>query len=180
MAPCYYRRMAPREVDTERLCLRPFSLADGEAHERLYADPEVTRWLGDGPWLGAAARERSARTVARFVDHWAREGFGVWAVIERATGAFLGQCGLNRLEDGEIEVLYALAQPAWGRGLASEAATAAVRYGFDVVGLSRIVAVARPDNTGSRRVMEKAGLVYERDTVFRNIPAVLYGIGRPA
>jgi RimJ/RimL family protein N-acetyltransferase len=71
---------------------------------------------------------------------------------------------LDRLPDREdIEVLYALERAAWGRGFAREAAAAAVRYGFHVVGLDRIVAVIRHANTGSRRVLEKLGLRYEGD-----------------
>lgn len=170
---------------TDRLLLRPFGPGDAEAHARLYDDPEVTRWLGDGPWLGAAARARSRATLERFAEGWAAHGWGVWAVADRATGEVIGQCGLKplRLEaEGpvEVEVLYALERRHWGRGLASEAARAALDHGFGPLALPRIVAVARPDNRASRAVLEKLGLRYERDLILAGIPAVCYVQSRAA
>ena len=172
-------------LTTERLVLRPFGAGDAEAHARLYEDPEVTRWLGDGPWLGEVARARSTRSLERFMDGWAKHGWGVWAVTERATGQVLGQCGLNHLRLGppdaapEVEVLYALERRAWGRGFASEAAAAALAHGFGVLALPRIVAVTRPDNRGSRAVLEKIGLAFERELSLFERPAVCYGLSRP-
>lgn len=170
---------------TDRLLLRPFGPGDAEAHARLYDDPEVTRWLGDGPWLGEAARARSRATLARFAEHWAEHGWGVWAVTDRATGQVMGQCGLKplRLEpDGptEVEVLYALERRHWGRGLASEAAAAALDHGFGALALPRIIAVARPNNRASRAVLEKLGLRYERDVSLAGISAVCYAQSRAA
>jgi [ribosomal protein S5]-alanine N-acetyltransferase len=179
-------------VLTPRLRLRPFTLDDLPAHADLYADPEVTRWIADGPFLGAAARERSDRAVRRFVEHWRTHGFGVWAVEERESGRFLGQCGLNTLPGGqtrshaperraaapEIEILWALERGAWGRGLATEAARAALDHAFDVVGLDRVVALARPTNGRSRRIMEKLGMAWEKTVEAFGGPAVYYVIER--
>jgi len=157
---------------TDRLVLRPFGAGDAEAHARLYGDPEVTRWLGDGPWHGEAA------------EHWTAHGWGVWAITDRRTGEVMGQCGLNHLQLGpegtapDVEVLYALEQRYWGRGFASEAAARALGHGFETLGLARVVAVARPDNHGSRAVMEKIGLVHEGPVVVSGIPAVCYAQSR--
>jgi len=83
----------------------------------------------------------------------------MWAVVERATGELAGWCGLAHLEDTqEVEVGYGLARRAWGRGLATEAARASLRYGFESMGLARIVAVVNPANHASRHVVEKLGL----------------------
>ena len=168
---------------TARLLLRPFGPADAEAHARLYDDPEVTRWLGDGPWLGEVARARSRKTLERFAEIWAAQGWGVWAVTDRATGQVLGQCGLKPLvidpnAAPEVEVLYALERRHWGRGLASEAAGAALAHGFEALALPRIIAVARPDNAPSRAVLERLGLVHERDVTLAGIPAVYYALDR--
>ena len=167
------------ELRTPRLRLRPFTEADAPAHLALYQDPEVTRQLGGGPFLGDQIAARSQRAVVRFVRHWADKGFGVFAVEELATGRFLGQCGLNTIDElGEIEVLYALERAAWGRGLATEAARAALGHGFDDVRLPRIVAVTRPEHRESRRVMEKLGMRYEGDVDVFGIHAVLYALAR--
>ena len=148
-------------LETERLRLRPFVPDDLAEHGRLYADAEVTRYLAGGPYLGDTARLRSERAVRRFVDHWRARDFGVWAVLDRASGAFIGQCGLNTIEGtGEVEVLWALARPAWGRGLATEAAGAALGWGFDVAGVPVVIAIAAPENAASQRVMQKIGMQY--------------------
>jgi ribosomal-protein-alanine N-acetyltransferase len=170
---------------TQRLLLRPFGPGDAEAHARLYDDPDVTRWLGDGPWLGEAARARSRATLARFAEGWAMHGWGVWAVTDRMSGEVMGQCGLKHLQldanaAPEVEVLYALERRHWGRGLASEAAGAALDHGFGALALPRIVAVARPDNHASRAVLEKLGLRYERELSLSGIPAVCYAQSRAA
>jgi ribosomal-protein-alanine N-acetyltransferase len=169
------------ELRTPRLRLRPFTHADAPAHLALYQDPEVTRQLGGGPFLDDQVAARSARAIDRFVRHWAEKGFGVFAVEDLATGRFLGQCGLNTIDElGEIEVLYALERAAWGRGLATEAARAAVAYGFDEAGLERIVAVTRPEHARSRHVLAKLGMRYERDVEVFGIHAVLYALTRGA
>ena len=161
---------------TARLTLRPFTEDDFAAHARLYADPEITRWLSDGPWLGPAARERSERAVRRFIAHWLDRGYGVWAVEERTSARFLGQCGLNTIDEDEVEILWALEQSAWGHGFATEAARAALAYAFDVVGLDRVVALARPENGPSRRIMDKLGMRWEKDVDAFGRPAVYYAV----
>jgi ribosomal-protein-alanine N-acetyltransferase len=167
------------ELHTARLRLRPFTEADGPAHLALYQDPEVTRPLGGGPFAGDQIALRSGRAVEKFVRHWAEKGYGVFAVEDLTTGRFLGQCGLNTIDElGEVEVLYALEQAAWGRGLATEAARAALDYGFGEARLRRIVAVTRPEHARSRHVLEKLGMRYERDVQVFGIHAVLYALAR--
>ena len=167
------------DLRTPRLRLRPFTEADGPVHLALYQDPEVTRQLGGGPFAGDQIAVRSRRAVEKFVRHWAEKGYGVFAVEDLLTGRFLGQCGLNTVDElGEIEILYALERAAWGQGLATEAARAALAFGFDEAGLSRIVAVTRPEHTRSRHVLEKLGMRYERDVDVFGIHAVLYALTR--
>ncbi len=169
-------------LETPRLLLRPFMREDAADHARIYAKPEVTRFLAGGPFLGEAASQRSRAALDLFINHWKEHGFGVWAVIDRATGALIGQCGLKYLPDRpEVEILYALDTPYWGRGVATEAAAAALRHGFEATRLDRIVAVAMPAHHRSHRVMEKLGMIYEGMVeVYGGIRAVLYGISREA
>ena len=167
-------------METPRLTLRPFTSLDVPDHARLYGDPEVTRHLAGGPVLPDDVPRRSRQVVEAFVSHWKDHGFGVWAVIDRASSRFIGQCGLKHLpESSEIEVLYALERARWGSGFASEAAGAALHHGFTAVRLPRIVAVARPDNHSSRRVMDKLGMRYEGELlVYGGIRALCYAITR--
>ncbi len=122
---------------------------------------------------------RTIAWMAKCKTHWERYGFGVWSVEERASGELIGHCGLGTLEEiPEVEVLYALAPAYWGKGLASEAARASVRFGFEQAGLARIIALAFPNNIGSRRVMERAGLHYLKDTRLFDHDLVYYEIER--
>jgi RimJ/RimL family protein N-acetyltransferase len=173
------------KLETRRLRLRPFSPEDAADHLRLYRDPEVTRMLGGGPFDEETARVRSASALERFRQSWAEHGFGVWALIDRASGRLIGQCGLLHLpESPDIEILYLLERDHWGRGLAAEAAREVLRHAFEDLKLPRIVAVTRPEHMASRRVMEKLGMRQEADRDVFGLHAVCYTIspeafGRP-
>ena len=122
-------------LETARLILRPFDAGDAPAHAALYADPDVTRYLPGGPFPPDAVPARSERSLTRFAEHWRKHGWGVWAVVDKATAGLIGQCGLNHLPDGsDVELLYALSRPSWGRGLATEAGRAALEHGFGSIG----------------------------------------------
>ncbi len=161
---------APATLQTPRLILREFTLDDVEAHGRIFSDPQVTRYLPRGPYPAEKAPDIARRTIEYFIEHWRTHGYGVWAVEDKDSGALIGQCGLNNLEEApEVEVLYLLDRPFWGRGFATEGAQAAVDAGFDQVGLHRIVGLTVPENLASQRVLQKVGLRYEKDARFFGI-----------
>jgi ribosomal-protein-alanine N-acetyltransferase len=141
-------------VETARLLLRPLGPGDLDRHHAVVgSDPQVT-------WDGSVRTLAESRTyLEEHGRHWDEHGFGMWAAIERSSGDFLGHAGLQCLEDtGHVQVGYYLGRAAWGRGFATEAARAALRYGFEVVGLPHIVAVVRPENGASQRVLAKLGM----------------------
>jgi ribosomal-protein-alanine N-acetyltransferase len=147
------------QTETPRLRLRPFAAGDLDDLCGLFGDPEVMRYVGNG----VRTREETEASLARMAGHWPRLGFGMWALHDKETGRFVGRCGLQPLADTpEVELGYTLHRAFWGRGLAAEASAAALRHGFETVGLPRVVAIALPENAASRRVMEKAGLAFER------------------
>lgn len=159
--------LAQVTFETDRLLFRGFTLDDVARHGRTFADPLVTRYLPRGPYQVADAVAIASRTINYFLEHWERRGFGVWAVVDKKSGDLIGQCGLNVLAEApETEVLYLLDRPYWAQGLATEAARSAIEIGFRDVGLTRIVGLTAPDNLASQRVLEKAGLRYERDARF--------------
>jgi RimJ/RimL family protein N-acetyltransferase len=158
---------APLTLQTPRLVLREFTLDDVEAHGGIFSDPLVTRYLPRGPYANDKAPDIARRTIEYFIGHWREHGYGVWAVVDRDSGRLIGQCGLNNLKEApEVEVLYLLDRPFWGRGLATEGARAALDVGFDQLGLQRIVGLTVPENLASQRVLQKAGLHYEKDATF--------------
>jgi RimJ/RimL family protein N-acetyltransferase len=164
-------------IETARLLLQPFAAADLDDYTRLiFADAEVLRYL---PRRDLAPRERAERTIAVFNAHWSQRGYGVWAVTDRITGQFIGHCGLNFVpEADEVEVLYALRKDRWGQGMATEAARAGVRFGFEHAHLARLIALAVPENTASRRVLEHLGFMYEKGAHYFGLDLVCYALLR--
>jgi RimJ/RimL family protein N-acetyltransferase len=146
---------------------------------RILADPEVVRFISGGvPFTQEEALENSDRSERL----WNEYGFGPWAAFEQATGEWIGRLGLNLLEDwpgpDRWEVGWELDRRVWGRGLATEGGREAVHFGFEVVGLRRIISVTRTDHLASRRVMEKIGLLPQGEVVFRDVACVWYVIER--
>lgn len=164
-------------LETARLRLRHFTPADLDDYTRLiFAEADVMRYL---PKRDLAPRDRAERTMTVFAERWRQQGLGVWAVTDKITGQFMGHCGLGPVaEAGEIEVLYALGQSFWGRGFATEAARASVRFGFERAQLQRLIALAVPENIASRRVMEHLGFTYERDVHYFGLDLAYYGLLR--
>ena len=149
------------EIQTERLILRGWRVADLVPFAAMNADPEVMEHF---PSL--LSREDSDAFVGRQVDGWAANGFGLWVVERSADGAFLGFTGLARPRFDApfmpaVEVGWRFARAAWGQGYATEAARAAVAHGFEVVGLDQIVSFTSPANVRSWRVMERIGMAHD-------------------
>jgi len=132
------------------------------------------RYIGDGqPWTDQRARAFVARQMALFAER----GCCLWKLVPKPGAQLIGFCGLQPLpETDEIEIGWWLARACWGRGLATEAARAALRDGFARVGLRRIVAIAQPANTASIHIMRKLGMQFERLTQSRGIPVELHAI----
>jgi RimJ/RimL family protein N-acetyltransferase len=165
------------EIETSRLRLRMFRPSDLDALASITGDAEVMKYLGTS---GPRSREKTKNTIDAILRHWDEHGFGIWALDHRADGRLIGWCGLQMLEKTpEVEVAYLLARAYWNQGLATEAAKASIEYGLNELKLERIVAIARPENVGSYRVMEKVGMKYERDAHFYNVDVVYYAIDRP-
>jgi ribosomal-protein-alanine N-acetyltransferase len=166
------------ELLTRRLLMRAHTKLDADAHLRIVSDPEFGRYFPPPPRF-QPTRDSVLVGLGRFVEHWYQFGFGVWALEPREGGPLLGYCGLRRLAPtDEIELLYGLDRAHWRGGLATEAARASLRYGFETMKFGRVMAVTDPQNAGSRRVLEKCGLRYERDAVYFEVPCVYYAISR--
>ena len=176
-------------LGTERLVLRGWRDEDREPFARLNADPRVTEFL-----TRALDRAESDALVDRIVAHWADGGVGLWAVERREDGAFLGFTGLSVPGFDApfmpaVEVGWRLAPETWGRGYATEAARAAVAFGFEARGLAEIVSFTVPANVRSRAVMDRLGMTRDPadDFDYPNLPPghplrrhVLYRLTRAA
>jgi RimJ/RimL family protein N-acetyltransferase len=117
---------------------------------------------------GVLSREDAWRQMAMFLGHWQLRGFGTWALEERSTGGFVGRAGLHYPEGWpDREVGWALARAFWGRGLAFEAAQAALAHAFIAQGWTRAVSLIDPDNARSIRLAERLGQRLERQLDLR-------------
>lgn len=147
-------------IETERLLLRPFRLGDAEDLHAIWSDPAAERFRGDEPaWPRPRVVDDTRRYLEKIVSGQHERGYAPWAVIEKATGRLIGDCGLFPTQDAEpeIELAYGLAPDTWGRGYATEAARACVRVAFEELGAERVVADVDPTNRASVRVLEKVG-----------------------
>lgn len=143
-------------LHTARLSLRRFVPGDLDWLCELYADADVTRYLG-GVKDRAGVEELFKARILDYYD--ANPGLGVWMTVERATGDRVGFHLLNNIQGETIlQVGYALAKPAWGKGYATEMAEAVMRYGFTDLRLPHLVGMASLGNVASHRVLEKIGL----------------------
>jgi RimJ/RimL family protein N-acetyltransferase len=168
-------------VRTARLELRPFRDDDLDALTRLHAIPEFW-WF---PLRRGQTAEETRDFLARRRQRWAEQGFDLWAAVLRETGDLVGWAGLT-VPDFLPEIMPAVEvgwrfDPAvWGRGLATEAGAAGLRFGFEELGLDRIVSAYEPENVASGRVMERLGLELDRDTTHptRDVPVRVMRITR--
>jgi ribosomal-protein-alanine N-acetyltransferase len=163
-------------LTTERLTLRPLRLEDAPALHAVYAEAQVAHWIGVHTLADVEAE------IAQHVNTYASLGYGFLGVEHRASGALIGDCGLQPFEHRgpEPELGYDFAPAAWGRGLATEAARAVMAHAFGALALDRVIAVVKPDNVASQRVLEKAGLARAgARRAYGDTPMVLYAATRP-
>jgi RimJ/RimL family protein N-acetyltransferase len=160
-------------LTTNRLGLRRFRPADLDWLLGVYSDPDVMRYLG-GVKDRAKAIENLQSRILRYYDE--HPGLGVWMTVERATGTAVGFHSLNHIRGEEIiQVGFTLAKAAWGKGLATEMASAVLRYGFLELRLPRITGMASLTNQASQRVLEKIGLVRNGERAFPHPDYALEG-----
>ncbi|WP_085909186.1 GNAT family N-acetyltransferase [Kiloniella majae] len=158
--------LAGNTLMTERLILRPFSSEDGDILFQLYGNDQVMAIRK----IGTQTRQESDSQLAIITDHWQRRGFGLWAVFDRKSQAFMGECGLREenetddMPDSEmIELSYGLLPEFWGGGLATEAARAVLDFGREKLGMKKIHAFAQKKNAASLHILSKFGFQHEYD-----------------
>ena len=143
--------MVKEMLETERLVLRMFRESDTDAYAEMVADPEVMRFLGK-----PMSRAEAWRNMAMVLGHWHLRGYGFWAVEEKGSGEMVGRVGCWRPEGWPgLEVGWALRRRFWGRGYATEAATAALDEAFGTLGLEEVCSIPQAGNRASVRVAER-------------------------
>ena len=150
-------------IETPRLTIRHFTLADLDDFAALCADPRAMAMMGDGATLPRAEVER---WIGVCEQKYATRGYGTSAVFEKESGEFVGFCGVVRAPDNDFdEIIYAFRVDRWGRGYATECARGMLAYVFEHSRLDRIWATIDPRNASSIRVVEKLGFRFDRQEV---------------
>jgi [ribosomal protein S5]-alanine N-acetyltransferase len=172
--------MSYHRIETARLVMRPFATSDVDELHRLWVDPGVRKFLWDDRIIPA---ETAVAVLESSIGSFATHGFGFWTICFKNDPKLIGFAGLRRFtEDGagtsEVEILYGVAPEHWGKGIATEAASEVLRYGFEEAELANIYAGADSPNAASFRVIEKLGMKFARKTAINGVEAVYYEINR--
>lgn len=164
-------------IETERLRLRAHTQADFDAVATMWADPGVFRFIGGA----ASTREESWARMVRMPGLWALLGYGYWVVEERATGAFVGEVGFADFKrdltpniEGIPEHGWVLTPDAHGKGYATEAVQASLRWTARDPSISETVCIIAPENAASIRVADKTGYREATRTTYKGAPTILF------
>jgi RimJ/RimL family protein N-acetyltransferase len=163
-------------LETERLVLRYLTEDDGEAVFAVIGDPETMKFYPQ-----RFTREDAARWVDRSRERYRTDGYGLFAVVLKANGDVIGNCGVVRQEvEGEsmLEVGYHFRRDHWSHGYATEAARACMSYAFRHLEAQKVVSLILPENLPSRRVAERNGMTVERQVTFHELPHLMYAMKR--
>lgn len=163
------------KLSSARLILREFADEDAPQLFDLYSDPDVMRYTGEEPFPSVSA----VREFIAAYPYYRKHGFGRWAVIERATGHFLGFCGLRRDNPTpEVDLGFRFFRRYWGKGFATEAARIALAAGFGTFGLNEIIGRSMRENLPSTSVLHKVGMTFREVTEDGGLLWLIYVIDR--
>ena len=159
-------------IETSRLILRPFEPSDALAAFGWFGDPVVMRFTPTGP---DKSIEETKRRLASYEEHQKVHGFSKWLVLDRDSRVAIGDSGLLVLQDyGWIDLGFRFAQRCWGKGLATEVASAWVRAAFDEFGVGQLGAFVDSENVASIRVLEKVGFRAERRGIVMGMDSIVF------
>jgi RimJ/RimL family protein N-acetyltransferase len=163
-------------LQTPHLLLRAWTTRDAEVWFNILHEEDILRYF---PNPAPPDREKAEPYIAHHLTHWRTRGYGHWVAVAKQDGLVVGWCGLEYLPElDETEVAYLFSHRVWGRGYATEAARAAVRFGFESAGLEAITGLVHPDNVGSVRVLEKCGLTFAEQITLWGMGMSRYRITR--
>jgi RimJ/RimL family protein N-acetyltransferase len=159
-------------LKTERTIAHPISYEDLQELCEMHQDPVMMKYMG-----GIRTAEETKRWLGEELNRWKTQGFGLWIFHLDLDESLVGRCGLRRVQlDGEnvVELGYAVTSLHWGMGLATEMANAIIAVWVKKLELTSVILLADAANASSRRVAEKLGFHFERNTIWKSLPTMLY------
>jgi len=166
-------------IETQRLILREFQQEDFRELAPILANPQVMKFSP----TGIISIEQTQEKIEGFITCYKEFGFGKWAVLLKESNKLIGYCGIavERIDNkDEKELGYRLDSRFWGKGLATEAASAAIQCGVEQFNLPYVLGIVERANTASVRVLEKIGMRYEKATVFHKVEMDVYRVDATA
>ncbi len=170
--PAMPPELAPETFVLRRIFAERLTSAHLPMLRRMDANARMMASLG-----GVRSDAQTKAYLERNLAHWSRQGFGIWILRDPTTGRVMGRAGLRHVDiegSPEVELAYALLPEFWGQGLATDVARACVTIGREWLGLSSLVALTRPDNVASQRVLIKAAFAPVREVIHKEEPHVLF------
>lgn len=168
--------MKPHMITTQRLWMHPLGINDADALHTLWIQPGVRQYLWDDEILPyAQTLEILTENERLFAEHQ----FGLWGLFKNEQDVLIGFCGYWLFfEPPELQLLYGLTPSVWGRGYATEAARAMIAHGFNTLGFDTIIGCADAPHTASHRVMERAGMTFDKRITRDGLDSIYYRIER--
>jgi len=161
------------EIETERTVLRIPTINDLDDLAVIFANPQVMKYMDID--CKPLTREQTENALVSIISGWKKNGFGRWTIISKEDNKLIGLAGFRRHED-IAELFYILDEPYWGKGLATEIASDVLKVGFERHNFTRIVAMTRPANAASRRILSKLRMSFMGELEIYGISAVEYAI----
>jgi RimJ/RimL family protein N-acetyltransferase len=169
------RSLIPRhQIRTTRIYMRPVCESDLVEYIELLSDPAVMRYVGFEAG-SVPGFQQIAQLHSDAVKTWETRGFGRWSMFDYKSLEFMGFCGF-RSDKGKPELICALREKFWGKGLAVEASAACLRYGFEMLGFSEVAAITRPEHERARKALDKLNADFLGVSDFYGVPAAAYQI----
>ena len=166
------------EIETQRLILREFQLEDVQQLAPILANPRVMEFSS----TGILSVLKTQAKILDFIASYRQYGFGKWAISFKQSNQLIGYCGIaiEQIDNkDEREIGYRLDPKFWGQGLATEAASAAIRYGLEQLKFPYILGIVERENKASVRVLEKLGMQHQRETIFLGVEMDVYSVESP-
>ena len=167
--------MTDQTRQTARTVLRMFTPDDLDDLAAIFGNANVMKYLGLD--CKPISREETELAIISMINSWKERNFGRWAVIGKENKRLIGCAGFRSFDES-AELFYILDEPYWGRGLATEIAAECLRFGFEEREFNSITGFTRPENTASRKVMDKIGMRFDGDVTVFGVNAVRYVINR--
>lgn len=164
-------------IESERLYLKEFTFNDIDDYFRLNSDPDVMKYIGREPETDINVIKENIKKIRKYYIE--NPGLGTWAGFEKESKKFIGFYELAHLDNTDkIEVGYRLLKEFWRLGYATEMTKVLIDYGFNKMGLDKIVGITNPDNSASQKVLKKSGLRYVKEAFYYDTDVKYFVIDR--